>query len=102
MVNSVFPQAPVKILGASIGEDQRILLGVAVALTVVLGLVYRYTRFGRATAAVQENRRAAAALGYSPDVIASANWVIGSALACGWPGSSWPRSPAFPSPTTRC
>lgn len=81
VIKSAFPQAPMKILGASIGEDKLILLGVVVALTVVLGLVYRYTRFGRATSAVQESRRAAAALGYSPDVIASANWVVGSALA---------------------
>ena len=84
MVNSVFPQAPVKILGASIGEDQRSLLGVAVALTVVLSLVYRYTRFGRATAAVLENRRAAAALGYSR-TSRHGELVIGTALAGGRP-----------------
>lgn len=81
VVPAALPQAPLKILGATIGEDKLILLGISVALTVVLGLLYRYTRFGRATAAVQENRRAAASLGFSPDVIASANWVIGSALA---------------------
>jgi sulfate-transporting ATPase len=81
IIQPAFPHAPTKILGASIGEDKLMVLAVTVGLTILLGVIYRYTSFGRATAAVQENRRAAAALGLSPDVIASANWFIGSALA---------------------
>ena len=81
VVQPAFPHQRLEFLGVSIGEDKVIVLGITIALTVILGLLYSYTRFGRATGAVQENRRAAAALGFSPDVIASANWVIGSALA---------------------
>ncbi|MCU4183275.1 ATP-binding cassette domain-containing protein [Acidiferrimicrobium sp. IK] len=81
IVTSAFPHRALKFLGASIGEDKVIVLGISIALVAVLGAVYRFTRFGRATTAVRENRRAAAALGYSPDVIASLNWMIGSALA---------------------
>jgi ABC-type branched-subunit amino acid transport system ATPase component/branched-subunit amino acid ABC-type transport system permease component len=81
IVTSAFPQRPLKVLGASIGEDKVIVLGITIVLVALLGALYRFTSFGRATTAVRENRRAAAALGYSPDIIASVNWVIGSALA---------------------
>jgi sulfate-transporting ATPase len=47
----------------------------------VLALVYARTKFGRATAAVSENQQGAAYLGLSPNLIAGANWAIGSMLA---------------------
>jgi ABC-type branched-subunit amino acid transport system ATPase component/ABC-type branched-subunit amino acid transport system permease subunit len=81
IVNSPFPVRPVKVLGASLGEDKIYLLVITIGLVAILEAVYRYTKFGRATTAVRENRRAAAALGYSPDTIAAINWMIGSALA---------------------
>ena len=65
----------------SIGEDRLILLAVAVAITVVLTLVYRYTKFGLATTAVATSRRITAAQGISPDVVATVNWTLGSILA---------------------
>jgi ABC-type branched-subunit amino acid transport system ATPase component/branched-subunit amino acid ABC-type transport system permease component len=61
--------------------DRFILMGIALALTIGLWALYRYTRFGLGTAAVAENERAAASLGWSPDLIAAANWALGSALA---------------------
>jgi ABC-type branched-subunit amino acid transport system ATPase component/branched-subunit amino acid ABC-type transport system permease component len=75
------PQSPVKIFGAAIGEDRLIILGIVLALMAALGFVYKYTRFGLATAAVAENSRSAAHLGYSPNFIAGANWALGSMLA---------------------
>ncbi len=65
----------------SIGEDRIILLSIGILLTVVLTLVYRYTRFGLATSAVAESRRATSAQGISPDLIATVNWSLGSMLA---------------------
>ena len=65
----------------TIGEDRLILLAIGVLLTVVLTLVYRYTRFGLSTSAVAESRRATAAQGISPDVVATVNWALGSMLA---------------------
>jgi sulfate-transporting ATPase len=65
----------------SIGEDRVFLLAIGILLTVVLTLVYRYTRFGLATSAVAENRRATSAQGISPDVVATVNWSLGSMLA---------------------
>jgi sulfate-transporting ATPase len=64
-----------------ISADRLVLLGIAAALTLGLWALYRFTPFGLATSAVAENERAAASLGWSPDRIATANWVLGSALA---------------------
>lgn len=67
--------------GASVGQDRLWIFGIAVAITVLLGYVYRRTAFGRVTSAVAENVRSTAMLGHSPDTIASLNWAIGAALA---------------------
>jgi ABC-type branched-subunit amino acid transport system ATPase component/branched-subunit amino acid ABC-type transport system permease component len=67
--------------GVSIGEDRLWLIVIVLMLTAALSLAYRSTQFGRRTQAVAENPRAAAALGFSPDVIAAVNWGLGGALA---------------------
>jgi len=64
-----------------ISADRVILLAIAAALTLGLWSLYRFTRFGIATTAAAENERAASALGWSPDRIATVNWALGSALA---------------------
>lgn len=80
VVPSMLPVGPTKIFGASIGKDRVWIFAIVIALTTILRVVYRFTTFGVATAAVAENPRAAAALAVSPDVIATANWAVGSAL----------------------
>jgi ABC-type branched-subunit amino acid transport system ATPase component/branched-subunit amino acid ABC-type transport system permease component len=67
--------------GVTIAAGAVIVLAVTVGLTAVLWLVYRFTRFGIATTAVAENERAASSLGWSPDLIAGANWAFGAGLA---------------------
>jgi sulfate-transporting ATPase len=64
-----------------INEDRLWLLAIAIFVTALLWFVYRRTNFGRATTAVAENPRAASSLGWSPDLIATANWGLGCALA---------------------
>ncbi|MCW2959422.1 MAG: transporter related protein [Solirubrobacterales bacterium] len=64
-----------------ISADRLILLGIAAAFTLALWGLYRFTSFGLATSAVAENERAASAIGWSPDRIATVNWILGSALA---------------------
>jgi sulfate-transporting ATPase len=64
-----------------ITSDRVILLGIAAFFTVGLWLFYRYTRFGLGTSAVAENERAAATLGWSPDLVATVNWALGCGLA---------------------
>jgi sulfate-transporting ATPase len=65
----------------AIGQDRIWIFGICLVLSGVLYLLYRLTPFGRVTTAVAENELAAAAFGLSPDVVAAANWAIGSALA---------------------
>jgi ABC-type branched-subunit amino acid transport system ATPase component/branched-subunit amino acid ABC-type transport system permease component len=82
IVAKLLPVGSVDVLpDITIGEDRAILLLVGVVLTVVLTLVYRFTRFGLATTAVAQSRMATAAQGISPDVVATANWALGSMLA---------------------
>ena len=64
----------------SFNMDGPILIGIAAAVTVLLLVLQRATRFGLATTAVCENERVAAGMGWSPDFIAAANWALGSAI----------------------
>ncbi|HVW40030.1 MAG TPA: branched-chain amino acid ABC transporter permease, partial [Amycolatopsis sp.] len=80
LVPSMLPIEPVNVLGAQIGADRIYIFAIVIVLTAVLWLVYRFTKFGLATTAVAENPRAAGALAVSPNLIAAANWAIGSAL----------------------
>jgi ABC-type branched-subunit amino acid transport system ATPase component/ABC-type branched-subunit amino acid transport system permease subunit len=72
---------PIDLLGATVTTDRLWLLGIACALTAVLTFVWRYTRAGWITAAVAENQRGAAALGWSPELVSALTWAVGSALA---------------------
>ncbi|HET6509981.1 MAG TPA: ATP-binding cassette domain-containing protein [Baekduia sp.] len=80
-VDPILGQGIVNVGSVHIGADRLILLGIAGAITVLLTVGYRYTTVGLATSAVSESPRAAAALGWSPDVLAGATWAMASALA---------------------
>jgi len=62
-------------------EDRLILLGIAIVLTIALWAFTRYTRIGLAISASAENERAASALGWSPNLLATVTWAIGGATA---------------------
>jgi ABC-type branched-subunit amino acid transport system ATPase component/ABC-type branched-subunit amino acid transport system permease subunit len=79
-VPSFLPTASVRVLGAALGENYLILLGIAVLVSAILWAVYRYSTFGAITSAVAESERAAQLTGHSPDLIAAANWVLGAVL----------------------
>ncbi|MFC9502113.1 ATP-binding cassette domain-containing protein [Streptomyces sp. NPDC057002] len=81
LVPGQLPTRLLTIAGATISEDRVWLLGIAVVVTALLHLLYKRTLFGLGTTAVAENEGAAAALGWSPDLIATGNWALGSALA---------------------
>ena len=80
-VRSFLPKGGIRLGDIVFGYDRMIIS--AITLFVCAGLVWlsRRTRFGLATSAAAENRRSAAALGHSPDMIATVNWALGSALA---------------------
>ncbi|KQW08637.1 branched-chain amino acid ABC transporter permease/ATP-binding protein [Streptomyces sp. Root369] len=81
LVPGKLPTKLLTIAGATVSEDRMWLIGIAVAVTVLLHLLYKRTLFGLGTSAVAENEGAAASLGWSPDLIATGNWALGSALA---------------------
>jgi ABC-type branched-subunit amino acid transport system ATPase component/branched-subunit amino acid ABC-type transport system permease component len=62
-------------------EDRLILTGIAVAVTVLLWAVMRFTRIGLAITASSENERAVSTLGWSPNVLGAVTWSAGCALA---------------------
>jgi branched-chain amino acid transport system permease protein len=72
---------PIPIGGAVISVTQILILGTTVAmLSGLLWLVHR-TKLGRAMRATAENPRVAALMGVRPDMVISATFVIGAALA---------------------
>jgi sulfate-transporting ATPase len=82
IVASMLPQGVIEPMpGARVPIDHMYLLGLAAALTAVLAMFYRFTRFGLRTTAVAENQQAVAALRQSPDTIAAMNWGIAGGLA---------------------
>ena len=81
IVPSSLPSRGVRLLGATLGESQLWLFGIAVCLTIGLALFYRFARFGLATSAVAESTLVSEAMGVSADLTAAANWALASGLA---------------------
>ena len=67
--------------GVKFPVDRLWLIGIAAALMVGLYFFSNHTRFGLATRGVAENQRTAASVGWSPDLVGTVNWAIGSGLA---------------------
>ena len=81
-VAPLLPIASWKILpNIVVGQDRIFIFLIGVGVTSVIWAAYRYTAFGRVTTAVAENRRSAAALGYSVHNVSASNWAISGALA---------------------
>jgi ABC-type branched-subunit amino acid transport system ATPase component/branched-subunit amino acid ABC-type transport system permease component len=66
--------------GIAVPQDRLWLAGIAVVLTAALWAMYRWTNFGRATTAVAESEDVASSLGWSPNLIAAANWGLGCGI----------------------
>ena len=81
VVQSSLPTGVIRIGSLLVGEDRLLILLLVLVLAGLLAIVYRRTRFGLATTAVAESPRIASHFGYSPNVIAAANWALGSVLA---------------------
>jgi branched-chain amino acid transport system permease protein len=64
----------------SIAQDQLFVAAVVVVCAVALWFVFQRTRFGLATRAAAENEKGAVVLGYSPDLLAGANWVLSTVI----------------------
>jgi ABC-type branched-subunit amino acid transport system permease subunit len=79
--NPIFPSSAQSIAGVTFPEDRIFFTGVVIVISIVLSLIYRYTRFGLATRAGAENDRGAALTGISANRVAAQNWVIATVLA---------------------
>jgi ABC-type branched-subunit amino acid transport system ATPase component/ABC-type branched-subunit amino acid transport system permease subunit len=82
-VPSQLPTDRVTLYGSvSITADRLILLAIGCVSAFLLWLLYRSSQFGIQTEAVSESERSAAAVGVSPNRVATLNWALGSAIAC--------------------
>jgi ABC-type branched-subunit amino acid transport system permease subunit len=77
----ILPAEPVHIFGTNVPSDRLYLAGIAVVVALILGFVYRRTRFGLATRAAAGNEKGAALIGLSASQLAATNWVIATVLA---------------------
>jgi sulfate-transporting ATPase len=75
------PQHAWLIGGITITADRIILVGLVLVITALGWWIPQRTNFGRATLAVAESERSTAALGWSPETLATVNWMFGSLMA---------------------
>ena len=78
---AVLPSTNVRFAGVTAPQSYYDVALITVALAFVLWAGMRYTRFGLATVAAAEKEKAVVLLGYSPDALASANWVAACVIA---------------------
>jgi len=67
--------------GKSIGQDRIIVAIAALVMCAIVWSLYTFTSFGLATRAADENEKGALLLGYSPQRLALANWVLSAIMA---------------------
>jgi branched-chain amino acid transport system permease protein len=77
----LLPSEPFEIGGAVINVTQILILVVTACTLAGLMYLVNYTKLGRAMRATAENPRVAALMGVKPDMVISATFVIGAALA---------------------
>jgi branched-chain amino acid transport system permease protein len=77
----LLPSEPFQVFGAVINTVQVLILVVTAATLAGLMYLVNYTKLGRAMRATAENPRVAALMGVRPDMVISATFVIGAALA---------------------
>ncbi len=77
----LLPTEPIAIGGAVITVTQILILGITVVMLSTLMWLVNRTKLGRAMRATAENPRVAALMGVKPDMVISATFVIGAALA---------------------
>jgi branched-chain amino acid transport system permease protein len=79
----VLPTNTVKLLGSIVPVDRLILPAIVLGATLVLSLLFRFSRFGLATRAASENEVGAMLLGLSPNELALANTLLATLVAGG-------------------
>ncbi len=80
-VEQYLPNDRWDVFGVSVQSNRIVLLGIALAITILLTLAQSRTRLGLAMRAAAENEVAAGTLGWSPNRLGTISWGIGGALA---------------------
>ena len=80
-IGDLLPSGAVRVAGVAVPTNRFVLAGLAVAVALILGAVFRWTRFGLATRAATENERGAVLAGLSPDRLAAVNWIVATMLS---------------------
>ena len=80
-IGDLLPSGAVRVAGVAVPTNRFVLAGLAVAVALILGTVFRWTRFGLATRAATENERGAVLAGLSPDRLAAVNWIVATMLS---------------------
>jgi branched-chain amino acid transport system permease protein len=78
---ALLPSEPIDLGGPVISVTQILILGLTTAILAVLMWLVNRTKLGRAMRATAENPRVAALMGVKPDMVISATFIIGAALA---------------------
>ena len=66
--------------GIKMAKEQFTIAVLVILFTVLLWIIFQKTRFGLATRAASENEKGAVVLGFSPEFLAGANWVISTLI----------------------
>jgi branched-chain amino acid transport system permease protein len=80
----VLPAGVVDVLDSAIPTSRLLLAGIAVAVTVLLAALYRWTQFGLATRAASESEVSAMLAGLAPSRLSMANTVLAAMTAGGF------------------
>lgn len=80
-IGSSISETPIRIGSIVVPQNQLWLFLIAVVLTVVLSIVSHRTTFGLAVSAAAESEEKAMAFGWSPNLLATVTWSVGSVLA---------------------
>ncbi len=80
----VLPADLVQIFGRPVPQDRFWLAGAAVVVGVALVVMSRRSLFGLVTRAAASNPKGAVLLGFSPDRLGAANWVLAGVIAGGF------------------
>ena len=78
---ALLPPNPIDLGGPVITVTQCMILGLTVVLLLALMYLVNRTKLGRAMRATAENPRVASLMGVRPDMVISATFIIGAALA---------------------
>ncbi|MEO6989823.1 MAG: ABC transporter permease [Aquihabitans sp.] len=78
---SILPEQPLRLLGTNVTLNRVLLAFGVVVVALMLGAVFRYTRFGLTTRAAASNEKGALLLGISPDRVGAVSWALAAMLA---------------------